>query len=211
MRFNLWKVMSMNVEDSAPPSRSPAWWDERYAEGSTPWDTEVVPPELHEAVDSGLLRAPGVALDLGCGTGTNTLFMAGLGFVAYGIDVAWLALVQARGKAMAAGATAYFCQGDVAGLDFLPVSAVFALDIGCLHSLLPADRARYAGSLGRRVQPGGHYLLYGFDEGPASEGGVMGFAAGEIASIFDPWFSLVWRRPSWQDDRPVAWYLLQRT
>jgi SAM-dependent methyltransferase len=202
--------MSMNVEDSAPPSRSPAWWDERYAEGSTPWDTEVVPPELHEAVESGLLRPPGVALDLGCGTGTNTLFMAGLGLMAYGIDVAWLALVQARGKAMAAGATAYFCQGDVADLDFLPVPAVFALDMGCLHSLAPADRARYAGSLARRVQPGGHYLLYGFDEGPAAEGGVMGFAPGEIAVRFAPWFRPVWRRPSCQDERPVAWYLLQR-
>jgi SAM-dependent methyltransferase len=210
MPFNLWKVMCMNVADSGPPSRSPGWWNQRYAEGSTPWDTELVPPELHEVVESGLLRPPGVALDLGCGTGTNTLFMAGLGFVAYGIDVAWLALVQARGKAERAGATAYFCQGDVADLDFLPVPAVFALDMGCLHSLAPADRERYAGSLGRRVQPGGHYLLYGFDEGPAAEGGAMGFAAGEIAGRFAPWFSLVWRRPSWQGDRPVAWYLLQR-
>ncbi len=200
----------MNPETSAPPPRSPAWWDQRYAEGSTPWNTEVVPPELHELADSGLLRPPGVALDLGCGTGTNTLFLAGLGFVAYGIDVAWLALVQARQKAVRAGAAAYFCQGDVADLDFLPVPAMFALDMGCLHSLPPAGRARYAASLGRRVQPGGQYLLYGFDEMPEGEGGVAGFAPGEIAERFAPWFNVVWRRPSWQGERPVAWYLLQR-
>lgn len=195
---------------ATPPYASPAWWNQHYARGHAPWDTGIVPPELHELVQSGQLRPPGVTLDLGCGTGTNVLYLAQRGFTAYGVDVAWLALERAQAKAAAAGVTAHFCQGDVADLGFLPVQAVFALDMGCLHSLLPVDRARYAQSLAQRIVPGGLYLLYGFDADPAAQSGSPGFAPGEVAERFAPWFRLHWRRPSLQGDRPVAWYLLER-
>lgn len=201
----------MTTSTSDPFNRnSPAWWNQHYAQGAVPWDTGIVPPELHELIDSGQLGLPGVTLDLGCGTGTNVIYLAHHGFSAYGVDVAWLALERARAKAIAAGVPANFCQGDVADLSFLPVQAVFALDMGCLHSLSSIDRARYAESLARRVQPGGLYMLYGFDADPAAEGGAVGFAPGEVGERFAPWFHLRWHRPSLQGDRPVAWYLLER-
>jgi hypothetical protein len=90
------------------------------------------------------------------------------------------------------------------------VQAVFALDMGCLHSLAGADRTRYAESLAQRLQPGSLYMLYGFDADPAAEGGAVGFASGEIVKRFAPWLHLQWHRPSLQGDRPVAWYLLAR-
>lgn len=200
----------MTTSTGNPAYASPAWWSQHYAQGHVPWDTGIVPPELHELLDSGQLRPPGVTLDLGCGTGTNVIHLAQRGFTAFGVDVVWLALARAQAKAAAAGVAAYFCQGDVADLGFLPVQAVFALDMGCLHSLSPADRARYARSLAQRMVPGGLYLLYGFDADPAAEEGAAGFAPGEVARRFAPWFRLRWHRPSLQGDRPVAWYLLER-
>lgn len=189
---------------------SPAWWNHRYRSANTPWDTGIVPPEVHELADTGLLQPPGVALDLGCGTGTNSAFLARLGFTVYGVDLALTALVRARAKARAADLPACFCAGDVADLDFLPVQAAFALDIGCLHSLSPDNRARYAASLARRLASGGLYLMYGFDGNTELDTGPAGFAAGEIAARFAPHFELLWRRPSLQGERPVAWYLLRR-
>lgn len=169
-----------------------------------------MPPELHELLASGQLRPPGVTLDLGCGTGTNVIYLAQRGFTAFGVDVAGLALARARVKALAAGVPANFCQGDAADLGFLAVQAVFALDMGCLHSLTPADRARYAESLAPRLHPGGLAMLYGFDADPTAADGAAGFAPGEVAARFVPWFQLRWQRPSRQGDRPVAWYLLER-
>lgn len=169
-----------------------------------------MPPELHELLGSGQLRPPGITLDLGCGTGTNVIHLAQHGFTVLGVDVAGLALARARAKALAAGVPANFCQGDVADLDFLAVQAVFALDMGCLHSLTSVDRVRYGESLARRVRPDGLYMLYGFDANPSAEGGAAGFAPGEVAARFTTWFHLLWHRPSRQGDRPVAWYLLQK-
>ena len=189
---------------------SPAWWNQRYQSDDTPWDTGIVPPEVHELVDSGALRPPGAVLDLGCGTGTNSAFLARLGFVVFGVDLAVIALQKARTTVRAAGLPANFCAGDVADLSFLPVRASFALDIGCLHSLAPDDRARYAASLAERLESGALYLMYGFDQGDDLDSGPAGFATSEVAERFAPRFELLWRRPSLQGERPVAWYLLRR-
>ena len=162
-------------------------------------------------VDSGALQPPGVALDLGCGTGTNSAYLARLGFIVYGVDLAVTALQRARTKARIAGLPANFCAGDVADLSFLPVQASFALDIGCLHSLSPENRARYAASLAQRLERGGLFLMYGFDQQIELDSGLAGFAAGEVAQRFAPHFELLWRRPSFQGERPVAWYLLRRS
>ena len=41
-----------------------------------PWDTGVTPPEVVEAIEGSKALTPGRALDLGCGTGTNGLYLA---------------------------------------------------------------------------------------------------------------------------------------
>ncbi len=202
--------MNNTTPSPFPDRSSPDWWNERYRQQDVPWDTGVVPPELYELRDNGLLRPPGVALDLGCGTGTNVAFLARLGFSTIGVDFALLALVTARQKAIQSGLSAYFCLGSVADLGFLDVQANFVLDMGCLHSLPPGDRTRYAQSLAQRMVSGGLYLLYGFDFDAAAQGGPSGFDADEIQLRFSPGFELRWKRPSTQGTRPVAWYLLER-
>src|SRR5438094_6869769 len=46
-----------------------------YRFGFTPWDSGVTPPELKELIEGPQARTPAKALDLGCGTGTNALYM----------------------------------------------------------------------------------------------------------------------------------------
>ncbi len=189
---------------------SPDYWNERYIQRNTPWDTGITPPELLELVESGQLRPPGVALDLGCGTGTNVNFLTRLGFTAIGVDLAWRAVASARRKALAAGLPALFLAGDLAHLPLDGIQASFVLDMGCLHGLSEEKRQGYAHWLTSLTGPGALYLLYGFDQAPEGDRSGRGFAPGEIAARFAPQFDLLWQRPSWQGDDPVAWYLLQR-
>lgn len=202
--------MCQPVLPSLPDRGSPTWWEERYRQQDAPWDTGVVPPELHELVDAGQLRPPGVTLDLGCGTGTNVNFLSALGFTAIGVDLAWRAVAEARRKALAAGLPARFFVGDVADLALDHVQLCFGLDMGCLHSVPAERRERYVRSLARLMAPGALFMLYGFDRNPTAGAGSPGFAPGEIAARFAPHFEMVWLRPSWQGERPVAWYMLQR-
>ena len=81
-----------------PERGSAAWWEDRYRSGDIPWDTGVVPPEVVSLVSSGLLM-PGWALDLGCGSGISSRYLAAHGFRVAGVDLAHSALARGRRSA----------------------------------------------------------------------------------------------------------------
>jgi len=189
------------------PVGTPEWWDARYAIGDTPWDTGIVPPEVIALVAGGKLR-PGWALDLGCGSGVTSRYLAQHGFRVIGVDLALRAL--ARGHRAAAGLAAYFCLGDVADLGFLRVRATLAIDIGCFHSIPLDRRPLYVASLAAHLWPGAFYLLYAFEPTTVEGTPRPGVGPDDLAR-FAPAFALRWTGHGLDRDRPAAWYLWQRT
>ena len=109
-----------------------------YRSGRPAWDSADPRPELAELASS---RPPGRALDLGCGTGTDALYLAGRGWETTGIDFAPEAITAARKKADDAGVKAVFVVGDASRLREAGVRGPFdlLLDIGCYHTI-PAGR-----------------------------------------------------------------------
>ena len=168
--------------------------------GRRPWDTGVTPPELERFVSS---HPPGRALDLGCGTGTNVVYLARHGWSAAGVDFAGRAIAKARRRARDAGVSCTFLVGDVTRLE---VSGPFdlALDIGCLHSISPAGRAGYASALARVVRSGGTYLLYAFAPG----GPAFGLTHDDVRATFADSFDITTVEEG--KGRPSAWYTLAR-
>ena len=49
-------------------------WNEHYASGHMPWDSNEPDPALVATVEAGMIRV-GRALEVGCGTGTNALWL----------------------------------------------------------------------------------------------------------------------------------------
>ena len=72
-------------------------WNESYAAGELPWDTGEPEPLLVEFVTSGRVQ-PTLTLEIGAGTGTNSLWLAERGFDVLGIDIALLAVERANAK-----------------------------------------------------------------------------------------------------------------
>jgi 2-polyprenyl-3-methyl-5-hydroxy-6-metoxy-1,4-benzoquinol methylase len=73
--------------------------------GFTPWDNGQVPEELSAFVEgSGALPA-GRALDIGCGTGIQAMYLARNGWRVTAIDAVERPLERARARARAEGAT----------------------------------------------------------------------------------------------------------
>lgn len=187
-------------------------WDLYYWLKRAPWDTGITPPEVIDAVRRYLPRG-GRAIDIGCGTGTNAVYLAQRGFSVVGIDISRRAIALARRRARQAGVACDLRVGDVARLDRLPLADLFdlALDIGCFHVLSPAGQRRYAGSLPQRMRRGGVYLLYAFC--PRRLGArAVGVSPDDVGSLFADGF-LVQDVKLGEDSRSghaSAWYTLRR-
>jgi SAM-dependent methyltransferase len=187
------------------------FYDFMYRFRRPPWDTGITPPEVVSLVERWDGK-PGRALDLGCGTGTNSLYLAQHGFQVVGIDFSSKAVARARIKARHGGFPVEFVNADVTRLDFLKEPFDLILDIGCFHGIPPTARGRYAGHIDRLTRANSKYLLYAF----SVSGGGLGFlGAGvtqeEVTQLFSPFMRL--RRVqvgSDRGERTSAWYWFER-
>jgi SAM-dependent methyltransferase len=186
-----------------------------YRRGRPPWDTGISPPELVAAVEGESALPPGRALDLGCGTGTNTLYLARHGWHAVGVDFVAHAIAQAEAKAQRAGplpGSVRFLRGDVTQLaaHALDAPCTLLLDLGCLHGIPTENRPRYAAGVARVAAPGALYLLYAF--GPRTVGPRrIGLTEQDVRALFADSFTV--ERVERGSDRggiTSAWYWLRR-
>ena len=112
-----------------------------YLDGTSSWWHLPDPsPELLAATEDGWLGPAGVAVDLGCGLGTEASFLAASGWAAIGVDLS-AAAVRAAGASHAGVA---FLRADVLALPLRDASADLLIDRGCFHYVDAADRVRYA-------------------------------------------------------------------
>jgi SAM-dependent methyltransferase len=99
-------------------------------------------------------------LDLGCGTGKNSIFLAERGAVCTGLEISKTALSLARERAKANGLTTTFLEksfGDP--FPFEDLSFDLALDIMSSNSLTEEERETYLKETSRVLKPGGYFFV----------------------------------------------------
>ncbi len=175
-------------------------WNESYAAGELPWDTGEPEPLLVEFVTAGRVQ-PSPALEIGAGTGTNSIYLAERGFDVLGIDVASLAVERATAKLNGRALRCRF-----AALDFLAASPAndpfgfasggsfeFVFDRGCFHVFdEPEKRSQFAERVAGMLAPGGLWLsLIGSTEGPPRDVGPPRRSAREVIVAIEPALEIV--------------------
>ncbi len=140
-----------------------AAWDQRYATAEFVWTTDpnrFLPPEV-EGLD------PGRALDVACGEGRNSVWLATRGWDVTGVDFSSVALEKAARLADENGVEVTWVCGDVTDS---VVAGSFDLVI-VFYLQLPASERRDAlASAARRLAPGGTILIVGHDLTNLTEG-----------------------------------------
>ncbi|MCA1706596.1 MAG: class I SAM-dependent methyltransferase [Actinobacteria bacterium] len=193
-----------------------------YRVGFTPWEGAAEQGPVAQQVSAWFAREEsgreppyGKALDLGCGTGRDSVDLATRGWQVTGIDIIPRALTAARARAREAGVEAEFIEGDLAALRAAGVGTGYRLllDGGTIHGLNDAQRETVGREINEVAAPDATLLMFAF--APARRGPTpRGMSREEIEAMF----------PTWRvtDEEPVnvslprvlradpRWYRLQR-
>lgn len=185
-----------------------------YRIGFTPWDGHPIAQNLLDLVEGTSDKPPlpaGLALELGCGTGDSSIYLAQHGWKVTGVDFVPKALDRARAKA--ANLSINFVHADVTQLSRAGIGANFQLivDNGCLHNMSDADRDAYVREVSAVAAPDAQLLIVAFL--PGGRFGVRGIEPAEMERRFAAGWTLLSAGLEQELDHektPTRHYLYQR-
>lgn len=156
----------------APAHDDPTeFWEHRYADKPRIWSGRV--NATLAALVAGF--APARALDLGCGEGGDSLWLARQGWEVTAVDISSVAIERGRAAAIEAGIATdrlHWVAADLAG--WTPPSEYELVSACFLQSPVALDRGRILRTAAGRIVPGGHLLVVSHATPPPWASGLAG-------------------------------------
>ena len=188
-------------------------FDQRYQEGHTPWDHDEADFNLVQTVESFPIH-PCKTLELGCGTGSNAVWLAQSGFDVAAMDLSKTAIERAMQRAETARLDIDFSVRDLLADPWPQGPFDFIFDRGCLHSL-GENKKECAKRAAEHLVDGGLWLsLMGNADAPPRDVGPPRMTARDIAKCVEDGFEILSLTAGHfggeQDDPPKAWICLMK-
>lgn len=132
-------------------------WDALYRLGTPPWEGSGPARELIRLLDEGLIK-PCRMLEIGCGTGADTVLLARRGFEVTAVENSPTAMERARNRAQRADALIRFVLDDIYsfGRQCGPFELIY--DNGFYHYARLAELEKFLDLLWRVTEPGSYYF-----------------------------------------------------
>jgi SAM-dependent methyltransferase len=186
------------------------FWDPFYTDRdkAVPFFKNAPDENLVSYCSRKLIEPPGKAMDLGCGPGRNSLYLAQQGFDVTGYDISDTAIQWAQERAAEKGIDVHFECKSVFEIQS-EEEFDFVYDSGCLHHLWPHRRVQYLEMISRSLKPGGCFGItcfrpgFGDQGGPVREmsdwdvyeegtmNGGLAFSEEKLAYILEPYFTCI--------------------
>lgn len=189
-----------------------------YRLGFTPWDGHPLAASMVDLIEGDEPLPTGRALDLGCGTGDNAIYLAHHGWQVTGVDFVATAVDKAKEKAAGAGVDVGFIRADVTHLGTelaaqgIDTGFDLVIDSGCLHGMSDDDRDAYVREVTAVASPDARLLIVAFV--PGASFGVPGIGPAEVQERFEPGWTLLLSGSEPRMDHngkdPARYYLFER-
>ena len=190
-------------------------WDSFYQSDAAPWETKHPSTELQRVIGQEKVQ-PCRAIELGCGTGINAVWLAQQGFEVTAVDISPRAIEKARGRAAAAGVKIRFVVADVLDLKEVSDTYAFFFDRGCYHVVREFDVQAYLRTLRQITVPGSLGLVLTGNARETHEDGPPVVTEEQLRAELPPVFEIIQLREFYFDRleesgiRYLAWSCLVR-
>jgi SAM-dependent methyltransferase len=164
----------------------------RYESGYTPWDIGKPDFNLIQTVTT-MAIGPCKALDIGCGTADNSIWLSQKNFQVISIDISEIAIQQAIEKASKANTRCTFIVIDFLKNKVEGAPFGFVFDRGCFHSLnSDAEREIFAENVADHLDENGLWLsLVGNADEQRNRPGPPQRTARDIVNAVEPNFEIL--------------------
>ncbi|MCL6635460.1 MAG: methyltransferase domain-containing protein [Peptococcaceae bacterium] len=190
-------------------------YKKRYETGDTPWDIGKADFNLVQTVTAMAIN-PCKALDIGCGSGDNSIWLSQQNFGVTGIDTSEIAIQKALEKAAKAGVKCTFLVTDFLKNEIEGAPFGFAFDRGCFHSLNSDEgRKAFAEKVAAHLEKEGLWLTIAGNADEQRDGpGPPQLTARDIVNSVEPCFEILSLVSSHfgsnRSNPPRAWVCLMR-
>lgn len=159
----------------------------RYPASRLPWELGRPRSVLVDLVESGTLSGQ-TALDLSCGAGSNTLYLARTGFSVTGMDISLEAVKYTSRRARKEKLKVSLVACDFAQMPFAAGVFDLVLDFGCFHHVRMENRKNFIDDIARILSDGGFYQMtcFSYRNGPSWNH----FAEHQVRDYFSGAFSV---------------------
>jgi len=174
-----------------------------YEKPGAVWTRAKPQQELIELVEKGKIK-PCKVIDIGCGEGFYSIYLALKGFDVLGIDLSERAIQYAKENAANRKADVRFLVIDITNLDQLKEKFDFVLEWGVIHHIMPPQREKYIKDIAGLLNKDGKYLSVCFNEQSPEFGGlgkkyresplgtkIYYSSQDELKELFKPYFCVI--------------------
>ena len=173
----------MSVEDR---------FKKRYNTGNIPWDIGKPDFNLTETVIQNPINSCKV-LDIGCGTGDNSIWLAQKHFQVTGTDISEIAIEKAKEKASKKDVKCTFHVVDFIRNQIEGAPFDFVFDRGCFHTFTSgSERKKFAKKVASNLEKDGLWLSIVGNADERRQGpGPPQRTAGDIVAAVEPFFEIL--------------------
>jgi len=206
---------TLNMLDGILEKRDKEWWDKFYSdrEKSIPFFKNIPDESLISYCTSNILTKE-KALDIGCGNGRNSIYLAKQGFDVIGIDISNQSISWTKELSTDYTDKLIFKCQSLFEFEAEPESFDFINDSGCFHHIKPHRRSQYFESVLKYLKDDGYFLMTCFNlDGGAnisdydvyrdySMHGGLGFSQYKLRKILETHFNIVEFRQMYEANNP---------